>query len=180
MMASNTCSSAHGGQVKRYSKAKKANVMVDQPQIIKNYNSFMGGVDLVDQQVALYRPTIKKKKWWFPVLTWGMAVQCHQAWRWFNLLQGTQMPYLKFLRSVVCETLRRHGSAKLKPGVKSYRPLLGAAAKSLRYSDIRHLPVVTTIMGVCQLESCKGRTTTRCDRCKVAVHPKCFNEYHTE
>ena len=87
MMASNTCSSAHGGQVKRYSKAKKANVMVDQPQIIQNYNSFMGGVDLVDQQVALYRPTIKKKKWWFPVLTWGMAVQCHQAWRWFNLLQ---------------------------------------------------------------------------------------------
>ena len=33
------------------------------PDVIKEYNSAMGGVDLVDMLIALYRAPMKTKRW---------------------------------------------------------------------------------------------------------------------
>ncbi|KAL1237613.1 Chimeric ERCC6-PGBD3 protein [Trichinella spiralis] len=40
---------------------------VKQPHLIQAYNSGMGGVDLLDSLVAVYRPTIRGKKWYWPL-----------------------------------------------------------------------------------------------------------------
>ena len=36
----------------------------DQPNFITDYNTGMGGVDLIDMQLASYRPKLTSKKWW--------------------------------------------------------------------------------------------------------------------
>lgn len=54
---------------KRYSRKEKKSVSVKQPKFIGNYNKHMGGVDLLDNFVAMYRVQIKGKKWWWPIFT---------------------------------------------------------------------------------------------------------------
>ena len=47
-----------------WSKQEGKRVGVPQPNIVKHYNATMGGVDLLDQNVGLYRIGINSKKWW--------------------------------------------------------------------------------------------------------------------
>ena len=49
------------------------------PQVVKTYNRYMGGVDLVDCQVALYRSHINKNKWWFSIFTTGVLIMSVNA-----------------------------------------------------------------------------------------------------
>ncbi|KAF2883764.1 hypothetical protein ILUMI_22409 [Ignelater luminosus] len=49
-------------QVKRYSEKDKKRVLVDQPNIIKEYNENMGGVDRADENISHYRVSIRGKK----------------------------------------------------------------------------------------------------------------------
>ena len=57
---------------KRFDKKKKTNVEINQPKCIKLYNKNMGGVDLVDQLIALYRISFRVRKYYhklvFPLL----------------------------------------------------------------------------------------------------------------
>ena len=48
---------------KRWSKAKREKISVPMPNIIKEYNRSMGGVDLFDRIRGLYRIRIRNKRW---------------------------------------------------------------------------------------------------------------------
>lgn len=50
-------------EVRRFSKEQKKRVGVTCPNIVTQYNVHMGGVDLADMMVALYR-TPAKSHWW--------------------------------------------------------------------------------------------------------------------
>ncbi|XP_071056085.1 piggyBac transposable element-derived protein 2-like [Onthophagus taurus] len=50
--------------VKRWSKATKSKEYILQPKLFSTYNSGIGGVDLHDQCISLYRVSVKEKKWW--------------------------------------------------------------------------------------------------------------------
>ncbi|KAF2903824.1 hypothetical protein ILUMI_02350 [Ignelater luminosus] len=55
--------------VKRYSSKDKKQIFVTQPNIIHIYNDMMGDVDDCDQNLSLYRTSIRGKKWYFPLST---------------------------------------------------------------------------------------------------------------
>lgn len=61
-MASNVNSVFPTIQVKRFSQKEKKYVMITQPYLIKKYNENMGGVDRADQNISLYRVSIRGKK----------------------------------------------------------------------------------------------------------------------
>ena len=50
-------------KVKQWSKKDKAYTDVDRPEIIKCYNDFMGGVDLMDHLISYYSMTFRTKRW---------------------------------------------------------------------------------------------------------------------
>lgn len=52
----------------RFSREKKKKIVIPQPTAIKTYNLKMGGTDRADQNISLYRVSIRGKKWYFPLL----------------------------------------------------------------------------------------------------------------
>ena len=48
--------------VKQWSKKDKAYIDVDRPEIIKCYNDFIGGVDLMDRFISYYSMTFRTKR----------------------------------------------------------------------------------------------------------------------
>ncbi|MCL4124285.1 UNVERIFIED_CONTAM: hypothetical protein GTU68_017635, partial [Idotea baltica] len=48
----------------RYEKRRKENVTIPKPNIVDQYNSFMGGVELLHQLIALYRIQVSSKKYY--------------------------------------------------------------------------------------------------------------------
>ena len=58
-------SSAHPiGKCVKYDKKKKELIDVPYPEIVSTYNNFMGGVDLMDSKITLYRIHIRSKKYY--------------------------------------------------------------------------------------------------------------------
>ncbi|KAJ4437718.1 hypothetical protein ANN_17863 [Periplaneta americana] len=43
-------------------------IAVPQPRLSESYNNHMGGIDRGDQNVSLYRTSIRGKKWYFPII----------------------------------------------------------------------------------------------------------------
>ncbi|KAL4089999.1 hypothetical protein QTP88_024915 [Uroleucon formosanum] len=65
-MISSSCGSQNVGQVKRFSQKEKRNVLVPRPKLIAKYNTYMGGTDQMDQNIACHRVGIRGKKWYWP------------------------------------------------------------------------------------------------------------------
>ena len=144
----------------------------------------MGGVDLVDSQVAVYRSNVRKNKWWFSIFTTGLSIMSVNAWRlWMKVHpSASKMPYLDFVREVCVGILSKHREARLQPGP---HPALHA----MRFDRMDHLIINSKVRGVCQECKIQGygkkdknekRTNYRCEKCDVAVHPDCFKNYHTD
>ena len=53
---------------KRILKKERKDLEILQPNIVKLYNSFMGGVDLFDMLQNLYRLHYKSKKWYMRIV----------------------------------------------------------------------------------------------------------------
>ena len=51
--------------VQRWDSKKKQHIQVQCPHIVASYNASMGGVDLADMLIALYRTKIMTKKRWY-------------------------------------------------------------------------------------------------------------------
>ena len=54
--------------------------MVDCHDIVKQYNGAMGGVDLADMLISLYRTPWKSKRWYLRVLVHCMDICKVNAW----------------------------------------------------------------------------------------------------
>ena len=56
-------------QVKRYCHLERRSVNIEQPNIITQYNMFMGGVDHKDQIISAYIINLRTKKWWWSLFS---------------------------------------------------------------------------------------------------------------
>ncbi|KAH0820474.1 hypothetical protein GEV33_002317 [Tenebrio molitor] len=67
-------------EVKRYSKDERKKINVESPQIIKQYNTHMGGVDLADMLVALYKVPFKSRRWYLGIFGQMIDIAVNNAW----------------------------------------------------------------------------------------------------
>jgi len=70
-------------KAKRWSSAKKSTIDLPQPAVVREYNLYTGGVDILDRFVSNYRPVFRSKKWWWPLFINGlnMAVVAASMYR---------------------------------------------------------------------------------------------------
>ena len=67
-------------KVKRWSKKDKAYIDVDHLEIIKYYNDFMGGVDLMDRLISYYSMTFRTKRWPTRVMFHLLSMSVVNSW----------------------------------------------------------------------------------------------------
>ena len=177
-MASNKYSAAANKTCRRYNRQERREVQVPIPEIICQYNEKMGGVDLLDAIVALYRVLFRMKKWWWPFYAWSLSVSAVNAWRLRMAVTGNKEPFLSFLRELVMGMLAKHG----KPTGKIFSLQVDG---EVRYDGKNHW-LTNTELGPAEKpkqKNCKqcyeaskkeSKTTLQCTKCKVALHALCF------
>ena len=67
-IASTYCDPDASGSVKCWDRSAKKYVRISYPTVVLKYNKNMGGVDLADMLISLYRTHIKTKRWYLKVL----------------------------------------------------------------------------------------------------------------
>lgn len=148
---------------------------VPQPMIIRKYNSGMGGVDVFDRLLGQYRPSIRGKKWWWPLFIHAINVSVVAAWKIFLVLHPrSHVSHLDFRRNVALCLLKKADSraCSLRAGV-AHLPV------DVRHDGVGHTHTTTT-EGRCVV--CHINTKNECHKCKVRLHyargKNCFELYH--
>lgn len=62
----------------RWVKSLNKRIEIERPAIVAEYNQFMGGVDLADMLIELYRIKIKSKRGYLRIIHWGINVSNDQ------------------------------------------------------------------------------------------------------
>lgn len=188
-------------RVKRWDRKAGRMAIIEMPQILKAYNTRMGGVDLFDNAMNNYRIRVRGKKWYWPLITNALDAAMVNAWKLHCVLakykdtldlaksagidksksrvsrtkKSTAIPQLEF-RVFVAECLLRQVKSTKKP---ANPPNLAAqiALNEIRSDRVGHGILSTKKPLRCR--QCHEKTPFICTKCRVAVHPKCFNAFHT-
>jgi DNA excision repair protein ERCC-6 len=90
-LASNCYSSQPLTKAKRWSNKEKKYIEISQPDLVARYNTNMGGVDRLDQNISSYRIGIRKKKWWFGIFSWLLSASVNNGWQLYREATGKQI-----------------------------------------------------------------------------------------
>ena len=71
--------------VKRFCHSAKKKVDIEQPDMIREYNKSMGGVDRMDQNIAAYMINLRSKKWWWPLFRFATDVSVNNAFQLYRM-----------------------------------------------------------------------------------------------
>ena len=174
----NLCSNAAGvhpiSKASRYSSSEKKRVQIDQPFLIKLYNEHMGGVDRMDQNVSKYRIGLRGKKWYWCLISYMLDVSINNAWQLQKICNNKNpMDMLQFRRYIVRTYLSQYG----KPPEKGMRGKPQDVLSDIRYDGYKHWVIPQN--GQTKCRHCHMKTTTRCEKCDVGLHVKCFKDHHS-
>ena len=79
-LTSSYCDPDSTSQVKRWDDKSKKYIDIDCPTAAQEYNKSVGGVDLADMLIALYRAAIRSIKWYLKVLFHCVNIAKVNAW----------------------------------------------------------------------------------------------------
>ena len=65
---------------RRWDKSKMYYTQVDRPCIIKEYNTYMGGVDMMDSHIAKCKPTLRSRRWYMILFWHFVSLAVINAW----------------------------------------------------------------------------------------------------
>lgn len=166
------CSNASGEdpvtQAKRWEK-KKGPVTIPQPQVVAHYNSGMGGVDIMDRALADYRPAIKGKKWYWPLLVNAVNIAVVYSWRVYQLCTNDQMKQKEFRQSLVAVMLKQ---SQPSPRAESLPGPSYSVPVEVQTDNRNHYPQSCPVR-CCTV--CKKNCRIQCGKCNKSMHlNNCF------
>lgn len=169
---------------KRYNRKEKKNVSVPQPNVMAQYNKYMGGVDLHDNAIANYRIRIRGKKWWWPLFTNLIDSAIVNSWKIYNTANEEKMSQLDF-RSYLVMTLMKseecsNASVNTEETKKFHfgRPSNNFLPKEVRFDDVGHVIIEEENKARRRCRMCKSTTIYKCKKCNVHLHSNCFQSFH--
>ena len=148
-------------------KGQKERATVPRPRSANAYNKNMGGVDLLDKQIGLYRIRLTSKKWYWRIINNFIEVSLHNAWRVHQQVDG-ELSFLAFLREVATSWMKSQtvNSNRTRPSHKPQESIRRTGRHYISKGSQRRCRV------------CKKNSKFSCDRCEVPLHIECFAEYH--
>ena len=203
-LASNFLGKGQEDRVRRWDKKESKYVEIPRPEIIKRYNHSMGGVDLLDQLVALYRIFIRSKKWTLRMIFHALDLALVNSWMEYRRdceKNGTpkskSMDLLEFrLRAAEgllkigksAEISTRRGRPSSSPG-SSPRPtkrqnIERRPLREVQTDNCQHMPEHDQKKEAtrCKYNRCNQRSHIYCIKCNVHLclnrERNCFSNFH--
>lgn len=182
-------------QIKRYVKGNAQKIDVPCPQIVKHYNTHMGGVDLADMLVALYRTGFRSHRWYMSIFSQVLDICINNAWLLYrrdvsHVDKGEKTMALKQFRYKIAEGLLLRKKKTGRPSAteipvpkkKIRTPLKPLPNEDIRKDSTGHFPIFTK-KGRCR--NCpKGQTSIKCNKCAVRLclvqERNCFYDFHND
>lgn len=185
-------------QVSRWDKKRKRYIEVSCPAIVKNYNTFMGGVDVCDQMMEAYRTWRKTRKWTVKVIIHMFDLAIVNSWFEYradckanNRKSKDIMDLLAFRLSISDHLLngppRKRPREDLEfadmPTSSKYR-VKSLPTVDRQYDGFNHWPVFDTLKQprCCRAPGCTSRSRCRCSKCDIYLclnkDRNCFFDFH--
>lgn len=188
----------------QWSKKENKYVTVTRPNIVREYNSEMGGVDMSDRMMSYYRMCVRTKKWTIRMLMHFTNLALVNSWLLYhrdNQENGTSkeaiMKFLEFRMVVAqvflrkCDVLREGSHVAEEENENGHLPPPG---KKSRVVPIPHLSVRSSAAHLLEMvalknpmryraQGCTGKSRVRCMTCNVYLclqsECNCFAAFHT-
>lgn len=181
-------------ECRRWSKSTKKKIMIPRPIIIKKYNMYMGGVDLTDRLIALYRCNARTNRWTLRIILHFVDVACVNSWllyredrRALKMPSNNIMQLFDFRVQLAHELLSipaisDDSSENEEPSdVKVYQPLPSIEYRQHKAEHIANMSE-QKFGSKCRLPGCKKKTKMYCVKCKmflcITAQRNCFAEFH--
>lgn len=186
---------------RRWNKRLKEYQTVRRPEVIKNYNSFMGGVDLTDRLLAVCPERSRTKKWTIRFIFHMMDLAVSNAWllhrdhqrskgivphkivqlREYKLNLGEKLITDNSLQTFPTEQIDTRVEGDLAPAHKKRRVDIKPVPVPKNRKAL-HLPEYTDSQMRCRKEGCRMKSTVKCKCCDIYLclvkGRNCFTEFH--
>lgn len=195
--SSSNSDSQTGLSVRRFDRKEKSVKMIPCPQIIKDYNQHMGGVDLMDSFMGRHKIGMKSRKWKNRLFFHMLDMTAVNAWILHKRINKGRREY-KQMRLIdfkleVADVMFSYGSVEpnkrgrptsLESLIQTKRSKpnsSNAPPKDIRLDKTDHWTIIDK-KGRCKLPNCSGQTKMYCSKCKVnlclTAEKNCFYNYH--
>lgn len=204
LLASNFIGVEPQGTIERWDKKANERKQVPCPAIVKSYNKSMGGVDLADMLISLYRIQARTKRWYIKVFWHLVDIAKVNAWILYkrhytmsNQPKGKMQTLVNFSKEIADSLIMANKvvvSSKGRPKrrsldqtpeeterpAKGKKPTVPIPCGDIRYDSIGHFPCATKEKSRCR--HCKSYIRMKCIKCKVflcvLVDRNCFQDFH--
>jgi len=182
-------------QVNRWSVAHKSRIPIERPAIVKEYNSFMGAIDLHDMLVEIYRTDIKCKRYYIRIIFHIVDMCIVNSWlmykrhckqlniKKYDSLLTFKMNIALGLLKAGKDKIKTRKSLSLTPPSKTTKKYkrLNAPVPDVRFDGYQHWPEYMKDKKRCKL-CVQPYSRTKCSKCDVALcynaSRNCFKSYH--
>ncbi|KAH8035585.1 hypothetical protein HPB51_007768 [Rhipicephalus microplus] len=201
-MASTHLGVGNIGTVRRWSESQKVHVDIDCPEVVLDYNKYMGGVDKLDFIMSLYPMRTRTKKWPVRVISHFASFALSNSWLEYlrdankaGLLRKETLDMMAFQTDVANCLLNSNkpqkkrgrpsndNSRTVKKKVPNASPL---PVSTVRYDGINHWPQQVNMANAqrCRREECTSKSRVRCRKCNIFLcltsQNDCFYLFHTK
>ena len=206
--AVNCLSRLHGNEcvdtVQRWSTREKKYIQVKRPSVIKIYNQFKGGVDLLDMLISLYRISIRSKKYYMKIIFHLIDLSIANAWLLYrrqcsrlrtpkNEIRSLLAFRIEIAESLLEASVVTRPKQRGQPVRRVESPEENSSTALPRAFTIRRSPAIvrhdgmnhwptTTSKGRCRFPGCAGKPTISCTKCRVRLclnsRSNCFRMFH--
>jgi hypothetical protein len=169
----------------RWSKKHQSRIDVNCPFIVKEYNNHMGGVDLADMLLALYRIDRRSKKYYTRIIYYLIGVCTTNAWIIYKINTGAKISLLEFTLQVSHSLIN---SGKIVRGISSAASSYNRkkTSEDVKFDDVGHIPMIGEMRKRCKADNCTHKSFIFCRKCNVYLciitgnaERNCFASYHT-
>ena len=187
--------------IQRFDRIANRHVQIDCPSIVRSYNQFMGGVDLLDSLLALYRIPVRSKKWYHRLIFHFIDLLLVQSWLLYRqdadangVVRKNQLPLLQFKIEVADSLILENKKKVAKRGrpsqgieaehaaKKTHGPTAPIPSTAVRADDTGYWSVFSEKRGRCRKQGCSGVPKVRCVKCDVHLcftpTSNCFVQFH--
>ncbi|XP_043263908.1 piggyBac transposable element-derived protein 3-like [Colletes gigas] len=174
-MASNFVGTGTIDKAKRWDKQKSAYIEIDRPEVVRQYNSNMGGVDLLDIWIEYKQDCIEAKIHKKDIMDL-LELRMHVS---------KSLIYKNKLVNVKKRGRPSKSEGEITPDRKrKFRCCEKRPIREIQHDNVDHMPQIDDKKEAtrCKMPLCKGRTHFYCDKCRVHLclvkERNCFERFH--